>query len=368
MNQFASFLRKEFLHVFRDQKTLLMLFGMPIVQILLFGFALTNEIKHSQIAVCDQARDDLSSAITSHLQASRYFDMVGTLASPDEAEAAFRAGTIRMAVILPPGLESDLRREGGASVQLIADASDPNIATTIAGQATRIIADAKADAGFDQPLPVQLQVETRMLYNPELKGTTNFVPGLMSMVLLLICVLMTSVSIVREKERGTMEVLLVSPFHPLLVLVTKAIPYLIVSVVNLAVILLLSIFLLDLPVHGSLFLLVSVSLVFIIAGLSLGLLISNVTKTQEAAMILSLVGMLMPTVMLTGFMFPIENMPLPLQWLSHIVMSKYYFIIVKNVMIKGLGFASVWKEVLILFVMTVILLAAGLARFKKRLA
>jgi ABC-2 type transport system permease protein len=368
MNQFAAFLRKEFLHMFRDRRTLLMLFGIPVVLIMLFGFALTNEIKHTRIAVCDLARDGLSAHIVRELDASRHFDLERVLLSPTELDAAFKTGRIRMAVILPPKLEEDLAHTGSAKIQLVADASDPNIATTIVGYATRILQDAQATSGIAAPWPVRIETETRMMYNPELKGSTNFVPGVMSMILLIVCVLMTSIAIVREKERGTMEVLLVSPFHPMLVLITKAIPYLFLSVVNLGVILLLSATLLDLPVRGSLFVLFGASMTFIIACLALGLLISNVTKTQEAAMVISLVGMLLPSVILTGFMFPVENMPKVLQIMSNVILSKYYFIIVKNVMIKGLGFAAVWKEAAVLLGMATGLLAIALLKFKKRLA
>lgn len=368
MNQFATFLRKEFLHMFRDPKTLLMLFGIPVTLILLFGFALSNEIKHTRIAVCDLARDGLSQRITNELDASWCFDIERMLDSPDQLDKAFKTGRVRMAVILPPRLEEDLIHTGTACIQVVADASDPNVATTITGYATRIIQDVQAASGLGPRWPVRIETQTRMIYNPELRGSTNFVPGVMSMILLIVCILMTSISIVREKERGTLEVLLVSPFHPMLVLVTKAIPYFFLSVMNLGVIVLLSVTLLDLPVRGSLFILFAASLAFIIACLSLGLLISNITRTQEAAMIISLVGMLLPSVLLTGFMFPVENMPRILQALSYIILSKYYFIIVQNVMIKGLGFAAVWKESAVLLGMAAGLLALGLINFKKRLA
>jgi ABC-2 type transport system permease protein len=207
-----------------------------------------------------------------------------------------------------------------------------------------------------------------MLYNPELKGVTNFVPGVMALVLLLVCVLMTSVSIVREKELGTMEVLLVSPFNPFMVIITKAIPYFLLSLVNLSVILLLSVGLLDMPMNGSLPLLYGESSLLILAALSLGLLISNSTNSQQAAMLISLMGMLIPTLMFTGFLFPLENMPLPLQVVANAVPSKWYYIIVKSIMIKGLGFSAIWKESLILFGMTVFLLLISFKKFKIRLA
>jgi len=189
----------------------------------------------------------------------------------------------------------------------------------------------------------------------------------MALVLLLICVLMTSVSIVREKESGTMEVLLVSPFAPLLIILSKAVPYLALSLVNLTVILLLSVFALGMPVNGSIALLYAVSTLFIVAALSLGLLISNLTGSQQAAMLISLMGMLVPTILFTGFMFPLENMPYPLQLVAHVVPAKWYYIIVKAIMVKGLGFSAIWRETLILFGMTVFFLTVSLKKFKIRL-
>jgi ABC-2 type transport system permease protein len=207
-----------------------------------------------------------------------------------------------------------------------------------------------------------------MLYNPSLQGNTNFVPGVMALVLLLVCVLMTSVSIVREKENGTMELMLVAPFHPVIVILAKAVPYLIISILNLVVILLLSVTLLDMEIKGSLILLFAESTLLIITALSLGLLISNITSTQQVAMVVSLMGMLLPTMLLTGFMFPTENMPLPLQLVSHLIPSKWYYIIIKNIMIKGLGIEAVWKETLILVAMTLFLLLLSFKNFKTRLA
>jgi len=368
MKQFLAFVRKEFYHVFRDKKTLLLLFGMPVVQIVLFGFALTNEIKNSKIVICDYAKDIASQRIINKLEASSNFEIEKALLSHQQIEAAFKTGTIKLAIIFPANFNEDLLHGNKAQVQIIADASDPNTATTLTSYATNIIKDYQQELMMPNSPPLQINTVARMIYNPELKGTTNFVPGVMALVLSLICVLMTSVSIVKEKETGTMEVLLVSPFHPLLVIISKAVPYLLLSLVNLAVILLLSVFLLDMPINGSVLLLFAESTLLIITALSLGLLISNVTASQQSAMLISLMGMLLPVVLFTGFMFPLENMPKPLQIISNIVPAKWYYIIVKSIMIKGLGFAAIWKETLILFGMTIFLLVLSLKKFKIRLA
>lgn len=365
--QLMSFVRKEFYHVFRDNKTLLMLFGLPIAQIILFGFALTNEIKNSKIVVCDYAKDATSQRIISQLEASNNFEIERSLISYDEIETSFKKGKIKLAVIFPQNLNYELLHAHEGMIQVVGDASDPNTANTLTNYITAIVGDYQRHELLATKMPYQINTEVRMLYNPELKGATNFVPGVMALVLLLVCVLMTSVSIVREKELGTMEVLLVSPIHPLMVILSKAVPYFLLSLVNLTVILVMSVLLLDMPFNGSITLLYFESSILIICALALGLLISNITNSQQAAMLISLMGMLIPVMFLTGFLFPLENMPLPLQVVANIIPSKWYYIIVKSIMIKGLGIAAIWKETLILVFMTLAFLGLSLKNFKVRL-
>ena len=366
-SRFWAFVRKEFLHVFRDRKTLLMLFGVPVVQIILFGFALTNEIENAKIAVCDYANDDASREIIGRLAASREFELENSLLNHQEIETAFKQDNIKMVIVFPANFNRDLLHLNEAQIQLITDSSDPNTATALSGYASNIIMNYQRELMQLQGFPYSINTEIRMIYNPELKSTVNFVPGVISLILLLVCVLMTSVSIVKEKESGTMEVLLVSPFNPFGVIVSKAVPYLVLSLINLTVILLLSILVLGMPVNGSLLLLYAVSTLFIITALSLGLLISNSTASQQTAMLISLMGMLVPSILFTGFMFPLENMPWLLQFLANLVPAKWYYIIVKSVMIKGLGFEAIWKETLILLGMTVLLLTLSMKKFKIRL-
>jgi ABC-2 type transport system permease protein len=367
MKQFLTFVRKEFYHVFRDPKTLLLLFGMPIAQIVLFGFALTNEIKNSKVVICDYANDMASHRIIRKIEASKNFEIGHSLMSHFQIEDAFKSGNIKLAIVFPQNFNAELAHTGKTQVEIIADASDPNTATTLTNYATNIILDYQKELRQSNGSPLQINTNVRMMYNPELKGAYNFVPGVMALVLLLVCVLMTSVSIVREKELGTMEILLVSPFNPLLVIISKAVPYFFLSLVNLSIILMLSTTLMGMPINGSIFLLYFASSILILTALALGLLISNSTDSQQAAMLISLMGMLMPTLLFTGFMFPIENMPKPLQLISNVVPSKWYYIIVKSVMIKGLGFKSVWKEMLILSGMALFLLVVSVKKFKIRL-
>jgi ABC-2 type transport system permease protein len=347
---------------------MLILLGMPVVQVIIFGFALTNEVKNSNIAVLDYAKDTGSESLIQELDASKYFQVSKQLHSYKEIEQEFKKGKIKMAVVLPQDFNEELLHSNKASVQLIADASDPNVANTLSNYANAIIIDYQNRATGNDKLPYTINTEVRMLYNPQLKGAYNFVPGVMSMVLMLVCTMMTAITIVREKESGTMEVMLVSPVQPLKIIVAKAVPYLLLSVVNIISILILSVFVLNVPINGSLPLLIGESILFTITCLSLGLLISSATDSQQTAMFISLTGMFLPTVMLSGFMFPIENMPIPLQIISNLVPAKWYYSIVKAVMIKGVGLAAIWKETLILTGMTILLIGLSIKKFKIRLA
>lgn len=366
--QFLSFVKKEFYHIWRDKRTMFILLGMPIVQIVIFGFALTNEVKNSKIAVLDNSKDAASSSLITQIDASRYFEMERNLYSYKEIETAFRQGKIKLAVVIPQHFGEDIQHLNKAQVQLIADASDPNTANQLTNYATAIIMDYQKRVTNDKKLPYTINTEIRNLYNPQLKGAYNFVPGVMAMVLLLVCTMMTAITIVKEKEMGTMEVILVSPMKPQLVVIAKAVPYFVLSAVNIASILLLSLFVLEVPINGSLVLLVFESLLFTLVSLSLGLLISSGAESQQTAMFISLVALFLPTIMLSGFMFPIENMPLPLRVISNIVPAKWYYSIVKSVMIKGTGLHAIWKETLILSGMMIFFLTVAIKKFKIRLA
>lgn len=368
MKQFLVFVKKEFYHVLRDRRTLLILFGMPVVQILLFGFALSNEVKDSKIIVVDYAKDMASRQLIDRIQASQYFDIQPSVMNHSQILSSFREGKIRAAVVFPVNFNGELLHGNKAPLQIITDASDPNTANLIANYLTAIIRDQQAEWNETVSIPYQIITETRMLYNPQLKSAHNFVPGVMALVLMLVSVMMTAISIVKEKETGTMEILLVSPFKPILVILAKAFPYLALSLINVIAILLLSVFVLDIPIRGSVWLLFMESTLFIITCLALGILISIRTNSQQVAMLISLMGMLLPTMMFSGFMFPIENMPYAFQVISNIIPSKWFYIIAKSIMIKGLGFSAIWKETLILAGMTLLLLGISIKSFKIRLA
>lgn len=367
-SQFWSFVKKEFYHIWRDKRTLFILLGMPIMQIIIFGFALTNEVKNVKFAILDNSKDEATIALSQQLSSSRYFDLANNLTNYTDIEKEFKKGSIKLAVIFPQNFSKDLLHTNKAQVQLIADASDPNVATTLTNYATAIIMDYQMRINANQKMPYSINTEMRMLYNPQQKGAYNFVPGVMAMVLLLVCTMMTAITIVKEKELGTMEIMLVSPMKPMKIVIAKAVPYLLLSLINIASILLLSVYVLDVPINGSLALLVGESILFILVSLSLGLLISAGAASQQTALFISLIGMLLPTIMFSGFMFPVENMPKPMQVISNIVPAKWFFIIVKSVMIKGTGIQTVWKETLILFGMMIFFLTLSIKKFKIRLA
>ncbi|MGF2411944.1 ABC transporter permease [Ferruginibacter sp.] len=368
MKQFFAFVKKEFFHIWRDKQTMFILLGMPVVQIVIFGFALTNEVKNANIAVLDYSKDAATTSLISEFNASRYFDVEKNLVNYGQVGKEFKKGKIKLAIIFPPNFNEDLQHFNKAQVQLIADASDPNVANTLTGYASAIIIDYQNRITSNRKLPYTINTEMRMLYNPQLKGAFNFVPGVMAMVLLLVCTMMTAITIVKEKEMGTMEIILVSPMRPQIVVIAKAVPYLLLSVINIISILLLSVYALEVPINGSIFLLFFESILFILVSLSLGLLISAGVASQQTAMFISLVALFLPTLMLSGFMFPIENMPLPLRTMSNIVPAKWYYSIVKSVMIKGLGIKDIWKETLILFGMMIFFLTMAIKKFKIRLA
>ncbi len=365
MKQFGAFVRKEYYHIFRDKRTMMMLLGMPIAQLIIFGFAITTEINNTPFAVLDESKGTVSRQIVEEINAGKYFDLYADFHTFKEVETGFQQGKIKLALIIPSSFDDDLKRTGTADIQILADASDPNEASTVTSYVQQILMQYQQSSG--SKTPYSIHTEIKMLYNPQLKSAYNFVPGIMGLILMLICAMMTSISIVKEKEQGTMEILLVSPVKPIFVVLSKAVPYLLISFIDVLSILLISVFILQVPIAGNIFLILFLSTLFILSSLALGLLISSVTNTQQAAMLISGVGLMLPTMLLSGLIFPIESMPGILQMISHIIPAKWFILAVKDVMIKGLGFMSVWKEMSVLLAMTIFLLIVSVKRFKNRL-
>ncbi len=369
MRQFAAFVKKEFRHILRDRRTLLILLGMPIAQILLFGFAITTEVKNTRVAVFDPTPSVETRRITERIDASSYFTVVERLTSPDQINDIFKYGRVGLVVVFSDDFGNDLLNGSGeAAIQLIADGTDPNQAMMLTGYATGILTYYQQELAAAASVPMQIVPEVKMLYNPQGKSAYNFVPGVMGLILMIICAMMTAIAIVREKETGTMEVLLVSPVRPLYIVLSKAVPYFVLSIANLATILLLAVFVLGVPIAGSLAWLTVVSMIFIVAALALGLLISTLVSTQMAAMLASGMGLMMPTMLLSGLIFPIESMPGILQGLSCVVPARWYIEAVKKVMIQGVEVQFVLREIAILLGMALVFVAVSLRKFKTRLS
>ncbi|WP_455071926.1 ABC transporter permease [Prevotella melaninogenica] len=351
MKQFFSFVIKETKHITRDKRTMLMLFGMPIVMMLLFGFAVTNDVRNVRVVIVMSNADNATQQVADRLAASEYFTLTKVVATPTEAEKAIRDQKADMAIVFSPDFAS--RKSG---YQLIVDGADPNMAQQWTTYANAVINNTEAKA-----------VNTKLLYNPQMKSTYNFVPAIMGTLLMLVCAMMTSISIVREKEKGTMEVLLVSPTKPLMIIVAKLVPYLVLAFTILSIILLMSSFVLGVPIKGSLFWIYVVSTIYILLALSLGILVSTIAETQLVALLISAMLLMMPVIMLSGMMFPIESMPKILQYISAIVPTRYYISAMRKLMIMGTGIEEIYFEVTVLISMLIALMSLALAKFNKRL-
>ncbi len=367
MKRFIGFVKKEFYHIFRDKRSLFILFGMPIAQILLFGFAITNEINNVDIAIFDKSNDATTQEIIHKIAASKYFSIKQHITNEAEIETVFQKGKVLAVLVFEKDFKKNLTKENSAKVYIITDATDPNTANSITNYISAIIGSYRQEINKNVNFEYQIETKSRMVYNPELKSVFMFVPGVMTIILMLVSAMMTSISITREKELGTMEILLVSPLKPFQVIVGKVIPYIFLSIINAIVIVLLSIFIFKMPIQGSLFLLALESVLFIITSLSLGILISTVSATQQTAMMISLMGLMLPTILLSGFIFPIASMPLPLQIISNIIPAKWFIIILKGIMLKGVGLYFIWKETLILAGMTLFFIALSVKKYKIRL-
>ena len=358
MKQFWSFVIKEAKHIFRDKRTMLILFGMPVVLMFIFGFAITTDVKNVRTVVVTSQMSPQTQQAVERLAASEYFDIVSTAATPQEAEKMIRSQKADMAVVF------DQHR----NVQLMVDGSDPNMSQQWTNYAQQTIAPARSAEGCLQSKNSQLStLNSKLLYNPQMRSAYNFVPAIMGVILMLICAMMTSISVVREKERGTMELLLVSPVRPLMVIIAKVIPYLVLAFGIMVVILLMARFVLDVPLAGSLFWIVAVSTLYILLALSLGLLISNIAQTQLVALLMSAMMLLVPNVMLSGMLFPVESMPTVLQWVAAVMPPRYFIDCMRKLMIMGVGIGDVLKEVVILTAMTIFFLVVALKKFNVRL-
>lgn len=374
--RFISFVGKEFNHILRDTRTLMVLLVMPVVMIVLFGFALSTELKNVKVGVYTPSSDVFAQKLISRIDASEYFTVVLDASEKEELDAAFLNNNIEVAIIFQENFYYQLSHEGDANVQILLDGTNMNIAQMAQFYLRNIIARSQADLAEEVIMnnvdpswvpPIEIKPSTTMLYNPQMKSSFNFVPGVMGMILTLVCSMMTSVSIVREKERGTMEVLLVSPVKPFLVIIAKTIPYFVISAVNLATTILLAIYLLQVPVSGSMLWVVMISLLYIMVSLSLGILVSTLVSTQEEAILISAMVFLLPTLLLSGMLFPIESMPVALQYFSNVIPARWYIDAMKALMIQGVSVKYCLDIVLILFGFLIAITSFSVYKYKDRL-
>lgn len=343
-----SLIKKEGIHIVRDRRTMLVTLIMPLVLLLLFGFAISTEVNNVRVAAVVDRHTDMTRDIIQRLSHNEYFDFCG-MASESEIEPLLRRGEIEAALLL--------RTDGGKlASQIIVDASNPTVGQSAAAYLNSVL------GGADTASPVV----TRTLYNPQLKSAYNFVPGIMGMIFILICAIMTSVSIVREKESGTMDLLLVSPVKPISIILGKLIPYFLLSCAILAVMLLIAYTLLGLPVSSTIVSVVVVSLLYVILSLSVGLLVSTLVDNQLSALIVSAMLFMVPVIMLSGMIFPIDNMPVVLQWISCAIPARWYIAAMRKLMIQQLEFQYVVKEVSIILAMTAVFLVAQLGKFNSK--
>ncbi len=369
MKKFLAFVKKEFRHILRDRRTLLILLGMPVAQVIIFGYAITNEFRNADIIVLDQARDETSRQLTQKLTASGHLRLAGEAQNYADIDRHFKAGKVKMAIVIPPNFDQEMQR-GTAQVQLIADGSEPNYASTLVAYASQMVAtfqQEQAPSSILQPSNPSILVEARMLFNPQLKSAYLFVPGVMALILMLISAMMTSLTIAREKELGTMELLLVSPLHPLQMVVGKVLPYVLLSFVDGMLVLAVGVFVFGVPIQGSLLLLMAMSVLYVLAALSLGVLISTKAKTQQQAMMISLMALMLPTVLLSDFIFPLKSMPVLLQVLGNAIPAKWFIAILRDVMLKGVGWHFIWQKAAILGGMSLVFLLLAMKNFKMRL-
>ncbi len=360
---FWAFVQKEFFHILRDRRTLFVMLGMPFALVLLFGYAVTTDFKHASVAVYDQSGDMWSQRLIHQMQAGGYFSVVASVSRKEEIDRLFRQGKIKVAVVIPSHFGESLMGCEPVQLQLLSDGSEPNIALTLVSYmndiSTRFVNEA---LGSSAQWLISLQ--PRMVYNPALRSVYMFVPGVIAVVLMLISAMLTSLSIAREKERGTLNLLLISPLPPLLIIVGKVLPYVLLSFFNALVIIGMGIEVFGMRMWGSWPFLLLSCLLFILTALSLGVFISTRVRTQQTALFASLLGLMLPTVLLSGYIFPIESMPTPLQVISNVTPAKWFIILLKGIMLKGGGLDALWVPVAVLSGMTVFFILLSWKSFK----
>jgi len=365
MSALVGLLRKETYHILRDRRTLFVLIFMPIVQVILFGFSIRTDVRDVRMVVVDPTPDATTLEIRDRFATGGIFRILGVSQTDDVLDHLFRTDTAQVALVFEPGFGRHFAAGDPAQLLVITDATEPNTGSARQMYVNAVIQQYENDQRPPGGLRITPQVRAR--FNPTRESTNLFVPGLMAMVLNIIAALMTALSLTREKETGTMEALLVSPLRPWQIIVGKVAPYLAIGFVSVLAVLAVAKLVFQVPMEGSLTLLLAEGTLFILVALSLGILVSARTSSQRVALLAAMMGTMLPTQMLSGFIFPLESMPRPLQWISVVVPARWFVFIARGIMLKGVGLVYLWRETLVLAAMTVILLAASARSFKVRL-
>ena len=363
-----AFVTKEIRHILRDRQTLTVLLLMPLVQVVLFGYALRSDVRNVRVAIVDPSPDYATLALRDRFAASSRFQIVRVAQTMEAVEPLFHRGQADVAVALDPEFASHLEAHEPAQILVAVDASDPNTGSTIQTYTRRIITSYEEDLGSRHGTPVKIVPNVRMRFNPTLESVNLFVPGLIALVLTLVSALMTAISLSREKERGTLEILLVSPLRPWQIIVGKVMPYLGLAFANAVTALLAARLVFDVPLKGSLTLLLLESIVYSMVSLALGVLVASATASQRVAMLVALLVTMLPSTLLSGMVFPIASMPRILQVLSNIVPARWFIVIARGIMLKGVGLEHLWRETLVLVTMTLVFMFAAVRAFKPRIA
>lgn len=362
MKAFRAILIKEFRHIFRDSRTLVLILTMPIVLVILFGYTIKNEITNTKIAVLDYSHDTYSKLFIKKMTASTYFQIVKVLNSEKEIEQAFQQGLIHMAVVIPRDFEENIIRKKHSEIQLIIDASNINIATTLDSYGRQITFAFQKEINQLLTNMQAFEINVNMQYNSRLESAYMFIPGNIALIMIIVTALMTSITLSREKETGSWRMLAITPVRQLTMVIAKIIPYMIISLICTIIVILLGIFMFKMPMEGSIALLTLVCILFMLTACAIGVLISVFTKTQQVAMILCMLGLFLPALLLSGFIFPIENMPVVIQLISHIIPTKWFIIALKDIMIKGAGLVTVWLPLTILIASTLVLMGLSVKK------
>lgn len=366
MKELRMILKKEFIHIFRDTITLALVLAMPIALVLLFGFTISTDIRNAKISVLDQSKDTQSKTLVNQLSASGYFQVVSYPHNELEIDDDFKNKGIKLAIIIPPNFEGNLSKEGSATLQVINDVSDLNVASILNNYVRAVVQRYTADYNDNSSRGTAFDITVKMLYNPESNSVYMFVPGIITLIMVLVTALLSSITLAREKETGTMRMLLITPVKKIYIIVGKVIPYMIISFISTIAILVISVTVFKMPINGSLLMLLFLCIIFMLTAASFGMLISSISRTQVDAMMITMMGLFLPTVLLSGFLFPLNSMPMIFQVLANIFPAKWFILAIKDVMIKGSGFFDIWLYLLILFVMAVVFIIFSLSRLDKR--